>query len=107
MVNALFDRTDALLERWYASVGAWSGSLIIASFLVFVVWLYVDGGTEPISGGAMYAELSKGPFDTTDPNHVRNRIFAPLVGWVLHMRGPLFVLVPWLFLIGFLALVDQ
>jgi hypothetical protein len=106
MPDTLLDRSDALLGQWYARMGTWAGSSLISAFLVLVVWLYVDGDTVPISGGVMYAELSQDPFAATDSNPLRFRILAPLIGWVLHLRGPLFVLVPWLFLLGFLSSVN-
>jgi hypothetical protein len=106
MFNTFVDRSDALLAQGYARLGLWAGSVVISAILVLVVWLYVDGGTEPISGGVMYAELSQNPFTAADGNPLRYRILAPLIGWVLYLRGPLFVLVPWLFLLGFLAVVN-
>lgn len=105
-IAAAMDVIDARLERWYARMGVWMGSLIIAAALVVVVFFYVNGGTEPVSHGICYAALSEAPFDTGTDNPFRNRILAPLIGWVLHLRGPLFVLVPWLFLVGLLTVVN-
>ncbi|MGV3637070.1 MAG: hypothetical protein ACO1NQ_05430 [Flavobacteriales bacterium] len=102
----LLDRTDGVLQGWYARVGPWSGSLVIALVLVFLVHGYVQGGSEPISHGTYYAALSTGPFDTEAANPFRARILAPLIGWLTGLRGSWFVLVPWVFLVGFLAQVN-
>ncbi|HQW06561.1 MAG: hypothetical protein IPH05_02315 [Flavobacteriales bacterium] len=106
LITTLLDRTDALLERWYARVGLWPSSLIIAIALVLVAFIYVDGGTVPVSHGEGYAALSRDPFAQSVSNPFRFRILAPLIGWVLHLRGPLFILVPWFFLVGFVAMVN-
>lgn len=106
MAATLLDRTDALLERWYARVGLWTGSTLIAIALMFVVFHYVLGSTKTFSHGELYTALSQDPFDLSRSNALRTRILAPLIGWVFHLRGPLFVLVPWIFLAGLLALVN-
>ena len=100
------DRSDAALATAYARLGAWMGSLIISLVLVFFVHRYVQGGSEPISHGSYYAALSTSPFDTDASNPFRGRILAPLVGWLMGLRGDWFVLVPWMFLVGLLAQVN-
>lgn len=105
-VVATLDEVDVLLERWYARMGVWGGSVVIALVLMFVVFHYVLGGTKTFSHGELYTALSNNPFDPNSSNALRTRILAPLIGWVFHLRGPLFVLVPWIFLVGLLALVN-
>lgn len=102
----VIDRANTLLESWYGRSGTWMGSLVIALVLVFLVHAYVEGGSAPISHGAYYAALSLDPVDTGVANPFRGRILAPLLGWVSGLRGPWFVLVPWGFLVGFLAQVN-
>ncbi|MBX2971632.1 MAG: hypothetical protein KF797_00875 [Flavobacteriales bacterium] len=104
--GAFLDTADSLLLRWYARVGLWTGSLVIALLLVLWAYIHVNGGTEPWSHGLLYASLSEAPWDVDSANFLRNRILAPLIGWVLHLRGPLFVFVPWFFLVGLVALVN-
>lgn len=106
LVAVAIDSADGFLERCYTRLGIWISSFVIGVALVFVVFLYVHGSKEPVSHGVCYAELSMAPFDVGKGNPFRYRIFAPLIGWALHLRGPLFVLVPWGFLVGFLALVN-
>ncbi|HNR53646.1 MAG TPA: hypothetical protein PKJ19_00650 [Flavobacteriales bacterium] len=103
---AAMDAADALLERWYARVGGWMGSLIIALLLLLIAFVHVKGGFRMQHYGEEYGYLSMAPFDLGTPSLVRNRILAPLIGWLLHLRGPLFIWVPWLFLLGFLAMVN-
>lgn len=100
------DRSDAALATAYARLGAWMGSLIISLVLVFIVHRYVQGGSEPISHGSYYAALSTSPFDTDASNPFRGRILAPLIGWLMGLRGEWFVLVPLMFLVGLLAQVN-
>lgn len=102
----MLDRTDAILDRFQIRMGIWGGSLLLAIVLVAIVFLYVKGGVVPLVYENSYAALSEAPFDVSGPNAVRNRILAPLIGWVLHLRGPLFVVVPWVFLVSFLTLVN-
>lgn len=106
LLATCIERTNALLEGWYERLGSWMGSLVIAAVLVFVVHRYVEGGSVPISHGTYYAALSLDPFDTGIANPFRGRILAPLIGWVSGLRGTWFVLVPWGFLVGFLAQVN-
>ncbi|HOY30237.1 MAG TPA: hypothetical protein PLR96_14805, partial [Flavobacteriales bacterium] len=87
-------------------MGSWVGSSVIALVLVFIVHRYMQGGFEPISHGTYYAGLSQDPFDTGVENPFRGRILAPLIGWLTGLRGAWFVLVPWTFLVGFLAQVN-
>jgi hypothetical protein len=103
---AWIDRSDSVLEGWYGRMGSWMGSSVIALVLVFIVHRYVQGGFEPISHGAYYAALSQDPFDTVVENPFRGRILAPFIGWLTGMRGAWFVLIPWVFLVGFLAQVN-
>lgn len=105
-VVCTMDAVDALLERWYARAGVWTGSLIIALLLLLVGFVYVNGGLRMQQYGEEYGFLSMAPFDMQKASLVRNRILAPLIGWLLHLRGPLFVFVPWIFLVGFLAMVN-
>lgn len=106
MLLAWIDRTDTVLEGWYGRMGSWLGSLVVALILVFIVHRYVQGGFEPISHGTYYAALSQDPFDTGVVNPFRGRVLAPLIGWLTGLRGAWFVLVPWVFLVGFLAQVN-
>ncbi|MCC6541058.1 MAG: hypothetical protein IT225_02445 [Flavobacteriales bacterium] len=100
------DRVDAALDGWYARLGAWPGSVILALLVIVAAFFHIDGGLSPLAHGADYAALSLGPFDPERPNGLRLRILGPLIGWLLHLRGPLFVVVPWIFLVGFLAVVN-
>lgn len=106
LIENWLDRFDALLDRWYARQGVWVCSLLVAMGLLVVAHSYVNGGIEPVSHGVHYAAASEGPFNLSYANEFRTRMFAPLIGWVFHLRGPLYVLVPWLFLAGTLALVN-
>lgn len=100
------DRFDAFLEGCYRRWGVWTFSLFLALFLIGLVHRYVQGGFEPISHGRYYAALSQDPFDTGVVNPFRGRILAPLIGWLTGLRGAWFVVVPWVFLVGFLAQVN-
>lgn len=106
-VSALVAAVDVQLGRWHARIGPWRGSVLLALVLTLVAFVYVNGDVRMWSHGAIYAALSEAPFDPVVEVPLRNRILAPLIGWLLHLRGPLFVLVPWAFLVGFLAIVHQ
>ena len=106
VLHAWIDRSNSVLEGWYGRMGSWVGSSVIALVLVFIVHRYMQGGFEPISHGTYYAGLSQDPFDTGVENPFRGRILAPLIGWLMGLRGAWFVLVPWVFLVGFLAQVN-
>ncbi|MBK9419940.1 MAG: hypothetical protein IPN44_02685 [Flavobacteriales bacterium] len=54
--------------------------------------------------GFEYARLSNAPFDTSTPIMLRLRLFGPLLGYLTFLRGPVFVLLPWSFLIALIAL---
>lgn len=106
MVSVGLGRAEAFLVGCYARAGAWGGAMILAVVSVTVVFFYVNGGTEPFSHGISYAALSEAPFDLGAPNLFRNRILAPLIGWMVHLTGRWFILVPWFFLVAFIALVN-
>lgn len=105
--SALIAEVDVQLGRWHARMGSWRGSVLLALVLSLGAFVYVNGDMRMWSHGAIYAALSEAPFDPDVEVPLRNRILAPVIGWLLHLRGPLFVLVPWSFLVGFLAIVHQ
>jgi hypothetical protein len=67
--------------------------------------LYVAPRFEPGFNGAQYTELSLDPFSFTGDNPLRFRIFAPLLGYITGLKGPLFFILPLIFAVLFLSFI--
>lgn len=88
-----------VLEKRLGLLGA---SLAIGLILLVLGFVYVTPHFEAAYHGLQYALLSNHPFDFTQPNALQNRVLPSLIGYVFHLRGDLFFLVPlmfaWLFM---------
>lgn len=82
-------------------------SILFGSLLFALAAIYIGPSYEPAFLGVYHAALSNAPFDVDQPNMVRLRILAPLIGYLVHLRGPLFFLVPWAFLLLFIIRVQH
>ncbi|MBK9762843.1 MAG: hypothetical protein IPO87_05645 [Flavobacteriales bacterium] len=81
-------------------------SILLGSLLFALAAIYIGPNYEPAFLGVYHAELSNAPFDMDQPNWMRLRILAPLIGYLVHLRGPLFFLVPWTFLLLFIIRIQ-
>jgi len=97
----------ALWQRIVLDHGAALSSILLGSLLFALSAIYIGPSHELAFLGVDHAELSNAPFDVGQTNVLRLRILAPLIGYLLHLRGPLFFLVPWAFLLLFIIRVQH
>lgn len=75
---------------------------IVGLLLILLGCIYVTPHFEAAYHGLQYSLLSNHPFDFTQPNALQNRVLPSLIGYVFHLRGDLFFIVPlafaWLFM---------
>jgi hypothetical protein len=87
------------LEKRFGIVGT---GLVIGFILLALGFIYVTPHFEAAYHGLQYALLSNHPFDFTQPNALQNRVLPSLIGYIFHLRGDLFFIVPlvfaWLFM---------
>ncbi|MCX6295970.1 MAG: hypothetical protein NTX97_07870 [Bacteroidetes bacterium] len=96
------DRLGCFLEQ---KIGLFFTSLLLACALLMIAMIYVAPNFEMLYHGEYFSRLSLNPFNLSDPNPVRYRILGPLIGYITHLKGPLFVYVPLIFARLFLAAV--
>ena len=106
LYHAMKDR-PVLWQRIVLDHGTALSSILLGSLLFVLAAIYIGPSFEPAFLGVYHAKLSNAPFDMDHPNWMRLRILAPLIGYILHLRGPLFFLVPWAFLLLFVIRVQH
>lgn len=84
--------------------------LVIFSLLIGIVFsgfamLYVSPRFQVAYNGIGYAEMSVNPFDFTGQNPLRFRILAPLIGYLVGLRGKFFFILPLIFAVLFLSVI--
>ena len=84
-------RSATGLEHTLTVYGA---ALLIALLLLAVAAVYVTPALVPINHGVDYAGLSVRPFDFAAGHYLQLRILTPALGHWLHLRGPLFPILP-------------
>jgi hypothetical protein len=80
-------------------------ALFIALIILGFDMLYVAPKFEPVYHGEIYSDLSKNPFDFSQPNALRYRILPSLIGYLTFLRGNLFFIIPLIFALFFIASV--
>lgn len=102
-MNSFINKINRLGYLSEQKIGLFFTSLFIGSFLLLIAMLYVAPNFEMLYHGEFFARLSLNPFDLSDPNPVRYRVLGPLIGFVIQLKGHLFVYVPLIFALLFLA----
>lgn len=78
-------------------------SLFLGIIFFGLAMLYVSPQFEPIYHGKVFCEMSSSPFDFAKAYPLQNRILAPLLGYLLFLRGDLFFILPYAFTVFLLA----
>lgn len=97
--NWLNQRAFAWEEKYGLFPTALIFGLIILLCSAFYVWPKVNLEYHGIG----YAELSKNIFNLEHNSDLRYRILSPFLGWLTRMKGDRFQIIPWTFLLAFLA----
>jgi hypothetical protein len=95
-------RITRRLEARYGLPGA---ALLLAMIVLLVAAVYARPSSTPVNHGVLYARLSEAPFAFVQPNWVQYRLLTPLIGYLSHLRGWAFVLLPPLIMVAWLASV--
>jgi len=94
--DSYFDRTinnwNGELHRAEARLGVVFTGVALSFLLMILGGLYASENVLPLNFGQEYARLSQNPFDFQNPNRLHYRILSPLIGYVLFLRGNLFVI---------------
>lgn len=78
---------------------------VIGLFFLGLSMLFCTPSFEPMYHGKVYSELSNNPFDWDANSSLQYRILAPLIGFMLQLRGTSFLYLPLLFLWFWLSTV--
>lgn len=71
---------------------------IVGLFFLGLSMLFCTPSFEPMYHGKVYSELANNPFDWDANYSLQYRILAPLLGFLMHLRGTSFLYLPLLFL---------
>src|SRR5689334_17293925 len=85
--------------------GLFLSSLIVGLAMVGLAMMYVQPSFNLTFHGLGFSSLSENPFDFASHNPLQYRILAPLLGYVLFLRGKLFFILPLLFAVFLLSAV--
>ena len=88
----------ARLGNTESRFGLTISSGLVGLLFVTIAGIYITPHFTAAFHGYNYSLLSNSPFDFSSNNPLRFRILLPLLGYLLFLRGPLFVIVPILFL---------
>lgn len=95
---------EAKLERVEARWGVAAGAIVVGAALLLGAAFYTTPAVEPRFLGVWFSQLSAAPFDFGQSNPLHFRLLGPLLGYVVGLRGDLFVFLPILFDFALLAL---
>jgi hypothetical protein len=101
-INQRLNNFCSILE---SRLGLWGTGVVLAFFIIGLGMLYITPHFEAGFHGLQYSLLSEAPFDFTKSNSLRNRILPSLIGYFTYLRGDLFVVVPLLFALLFVACI--
>lgn len=87
--TAWLDREGDRLEQ---QVGRRATGLLCGLFLLILAAVYAGENFLPLGFGRCYADLSRAPLDFATDSPFRLRLFAPLLGYALGLRGNWFPL---------------
>jgi len=97
--------TENFLKKLEATLGLVKTGGILSFILLILAALYCLPALELINHGVDYAQLATTPFDLEGGNRFQNRILSPLIGYLLFLRGPLFIFVPLIMALLLIALM--
>jgi hypothetical protein len=90
-------RLEQILEGWNDElnraekrIGAPLTGTLVSFVLMILGGLYASENILPLNFGQVYAALSENPFDFRNPSSLHFRIFSPVLGYILLLRGNLF-----------------
>jgi hypothetical protein len=98
-------RLDGGFERMEGRFGAWGGSLVFGLALMVAAALYCAPAKELINHGVLYGDFSRDPLQQSLTSPISLRPLAPVVAYLLFLRGQAFMALPLLAGVVFLALV--
>ena len=81
-------------EKHEAALGVWGAGLFFSCVIFCVACLAVAPEFKARNFGVSYAQLSQNPFDMQARNDLPQRWLTPFLGWLLHLRGEKFILLP-------------
>ncbi|MFN0201472.1 MAG: hypothetical protein ACKVTZ_08125 [Bacteroidia bacterium] len=91
-------KIDQYIESAEQKIGILGVAFCIALIQYLMGLLYCSPlKFEPSAFGHFYKALSESPFSFESENPLRYRMFAPLLGYLVGLKGSLFVLIPVLF----------
>lgn len=96
-------RLNDLLLRLETKLSLKLTALLLGLILFAVTMLYVSPKFEPVYHGKVFSEMSSSPFDFAKSYPLQNRILAPLLGYLLFLRGDLFFMLPLAFAVFVLS----
>lgn len=88
---------------WEQKFGLFLTALLFGGLILLASALYVWPKINLEYHGIGYAELSKNIFNLEHTSDLRYRILSPFLGWLTRMKGDRFQIIPWTFLLAFLA----
>lgn len=83
------DRRLVACERRLGRIGT---ALLVAAVGMLFAGLYASENFLPLGFGVNYSALAENPFEFDTPDLLQYRIFAPVIGYYLGLRGNLFPL---------------
>jgi len=107
MFTGLLDSTTLKLqlhlEKLEVRLGLLGASICVSLFLLFLAGIYCAPAFELINHGMDYGGLALNPLDVEAGNRFQNRILTPILGFLLFLKGPAFIVLPLLFATAFIS----
>ncbi|MGB3948724.1 MAG: hypothetical protein WBM13_12120 [Bacteroidia bacterium] len=97
MTKKIADKVNTLCNVLENRFGFFATAFFVGFLLLLLGFVYVTPHFEAAYHGLQYSLLSLHPFEFSQPNALQNRILPSLIGYVFHLRGSLFFIVPLLF----------
>jgi hypothetical protein len=104
-LNSITRKLAQTLSSMETRLGLLRTSFVIGLFLLAAAMFYVQPNFVPEFLGHGYSELSKHPLDLQSGNPLQYRILAPLLGYLIFLRGDLFFILPLLFAVFFISAI--
>ena len=104
-MNSFIKKSDLFFLSIEKRFGLLFASFLISVMLIAAAMLYVQPNFELVFHGKGFSDLSSHPFDFHSGNELQFRILAPLLGYLLFLRGIFFFILPLLFLLFFISAV--
>ncbi|HNS11967.1 MAG TPA: hypothetical protein PKM97_05090 [Bacteroidia bacterium] len=104
-MKRFFETIDTLVHRLEKKWGLFLPGLLIGLIVLGLAALFTTPRWELFYHGKGFARLSMAPFDLSVESSLRYRILAPVLGYVLFLKGELFKYLMLGFLAAFLVLL--